>query len=75
MHAQAGSGAAEVAAQLATGDGAPARLEQATGITAVQLGTEVPAAFALIRRHARDHDRALDDVAAAIIAGDLRIER
>ena len=75
MHAQADVGVDAVVEQMAAGDVAPDELERATGITAVQLGVRVVAAGELLRRHARDHGVSLDEVAAAIIAGTLRVRR
>jgi GAF domain-containing protein len=44
-------------------------IEQAKGIVAAQAGVAVDCAFELLRRHSRDHNRRLRDVARAIIDG------
>jgi hypothetical protein len=75
MHAQADVGVDAVVEQMAAGDVASEELERATGITAVQVGVRMSAADELLRRHARDHGISLDEVAAAIIAGTLRVRR
>lgn len=48
-------------------------IEQAKGITAHAHGTGVDTAFALIRRHARDHNASVRVVAEAIVHAGLRV--
>lgn len=74
MHAQADVGVDAIVEQITAGDGAPDLLERAIGITAVDLGMRVSSARERLRRHARDHGVSLDEVAAAIIVGALRLE-
>jgi AmiR/NasT family two-component response regulator len=46
-------------------------IEQAKGMLAERSNVEMDAAFARIRRHARDHNLKLTDVAMAVIKGDI----
>jgi hypothetical protein len=46
-------------------------IEQAKGILAERAGLDMEAAFAWLRKHARDHNQLLVDVAESIIKGDL----
>ena len=46
-------------------------IEQAKGILAERAGLDMEAAFAWLRKHARDHNQLLADVAESIIQGDL----
>jgi GAF domain-containing protein len=46
-------------------------IEQAKGMLAERSNVEMDAAFARIRRHARDHNLKLTDVAMAVISGDI----
>lgn len=48
-------------------------IEQAKGITAQDHDTSVEAAFALIRRHARNHNASIQTVAEAIVRAGLRV--
>ena len=46
-------------------------IEQAKGMVAERRGLDMAEAFALLRKHARDQNLRLADVAARVIAGDL----
>lgn len=46
-------------------------IEQAKGIIAQRHGVDVAAAFDLLRRHSRNHNIKLGDLAAAIAGGRL----
>ena len=46
-------------------------IEQAKGILAERVHVDMTAAFTMLRRYARDHNRQLSQVAAAIVAGTL----
>jgi transcriptional regulator with GAF, ATPase, and Fis domain len=46
-------------------------LEQAKGRLAERLGVDLDAAFALLRRYAREHNRGLTEVAGAFLSDDL----
>jgi GAF domain-containing protein len=48
-------------------------IEQAKGVLAEAHGMDVTDAFEIIRRHARHHSIPVREVAAAVVAGDLRI--
>ncbi|GCD88564.1 ANTAR domain-containing response regulator [Nocardioides sp. LS1] len=48
-------------------------IEQAKGITAHAHSTSIDEAFALIRRHARDHNASIQVVAEAIVNAGLRV--
>lgn len=49
-------------------------IEQAKGMVAQKLGSDMDGAFAAIRSYARSHRRHLTDVAAEIIAGKLSLD-
>jgi GAF domain-containing protein len=49
-------------------------IEQAKGILAERAGLDMEAAFAWLRRHARDHNQLLVDVAQSIIDGNLSFQ-
>ena len=49
-------------------------IEQAKGFAAARAGTDPETAFAALRRHARDNNRRLADVARSVVAGDLDLE-
>ena len=46
-------------------------LEQAKGVLAQQGGLEMPDAFAVLRRYARDHNLRLTDLAQAVVTRQL----
>jgi GAF domain-containing protein len=46
-------------------------IEQAKGILAERAGLDMEGAFAWLRKHARDHNQLLVDVAESIVRGDL----
>lgn len=48
-------------------------IEQAKGLLAERHGVDPPAAFELLRAHARDHNRQLSEVARAVVEGSLRL--
>jgi ANTAR domain/GAF domain len=48
-------------------------IEQAKGMVAERAQVSVDQAFTVMRRHARDHNRKLTDVAVAIAQGDLNL--
>lgn len=48
-------------------------IEQAKGKLSQQFGVGVEEAFRLMRKHARDHNRRLHDVAGEIVSGALRL--
>jgi GAF domain-containing protein len=48
-------------------------IEQAKGVLAERLGTDVDAAFSKLRQHARSSNRKLADVARAVVDGRLHI--
>lgn len=48
-------------------------IEQAKGILATARDIDMPAAFELLRRHARNGNRRLHDVAAEVVDGTLRL--
>ena len=73
MHAQSGAGVDAVIEHLTRGDAAPGVVDRACGMTAARLGISVERALQQIREHARDHHVSLDEVAAAIVDGRLRI--
>jgi GAF domain-containing protein/ANTAR domain-containing protein len=49
-------------------------IDQATGMLSVHLGLDIPAAYARLRAHAFVAGRPLAEVAAAIVAGTLRLD-
>jgi GAF domain/ANTAR domain len=49
-------------------------IDQATGMLSVHLGLDIPAAYARVRAHAFVAGRPLAEVAAAIVAGTLRLD-
>jgi GAF domain/ANTAR domain len=65
------------------GDGRPqddwsedhARVYQATGMVSAQRGTGLEEALAVLRGYAFSHDLTLDEVAAAVVARRLRLDR
>lgn len=73
LNARAFEDAARLTSQLQHALDSRVRVEQAKGRVAEQLGIDVQSAFELIRRHARSHGRRLDDVAAEIVGGGLRL--
>jgi len=50
-------------------------IEQAKGFLAARAGTDPETAFLAIRRHARDHNKRLIDVARSIVLGDIQLGR
>lgn len=50
-------------------------IEQAKGVVAARLRTDMPAAFEAIRGYARAHNRRVSDVAGEIVRRRLRIDR
>jgi hypothetical protein len=59
--------------QLENALGSRILIEQAKGILAERLAVSVEEAFALLRRHARNHNRRLHDCARDVVDGSLRI--
>lgn len=51
------------------------RIDRATGMTSVHLGVDIATAYARLRGHAFSTGRPLAEVAAAVVAGSLRLER
>lgn len=49
-------------------------IEQAKGVLAARAGTDVHEAFTRLRQHARDSRSPLTSVAAAVVAGELRLD-
>ncbi|WP_328291398.1 GAF and ANTAR domain-containing protein [Kineococcus sp. NBC_00420] len=49
-------------------------IEQAKGVLAARAGISVEDAFVWLRRHARSHGMALTQVAAGVVAGELRLD-
>lgn len=62
----------EVNAQLQHALDARVAVEQAKGVVAATLGLPVSEGLAVLRRHARDHNRRLAEIAAEILDGRLR---
>jgi hypothetical protein len=62
----------EVAAQLQHALDARVAVEQAKGVVAATLGLPMAEGLGVIRRHARDHNRRLAEVAIEIVEGRLR---
>lgn len=60
-----------VNAQLQTALSSRVVLEQAKGVLAQQGGLEMPDAFAVLRRYARDHNLRLTDLAQALVTRQL----
>ena len=58
---------AELNDQLETALTSRVVIEQAKGMLAERRGTSVEEAFQVLRRHARDHNASLQDVAAAVV--------
>ena len=58
---------AELNAQLETALTSRIVIEQAKGMLAERRGTSVEEAFQLLRKHARDHNASLQDVATAVV--------
>jgi len=58
---------AELNAQLETALTSRVIIEQAKGMLAERRGTSVEEAFQLLRKHARDHNASLQDVATAVV--------
>ena len=48
-------------------------IEQAKGVLATQREIDVDEAFLLLRKHARDHNTRIHNVARAVIDGDLQL--
>ncbi len=64
-----------VAAQLQVALNSRVMIEQAKGILAERLQTTPDDAFIILRRHARDHNRPLTQLAADVIGGTASILR
>lgn len=64
----------EVAAQLQHALDARVAVEQAKGVVAATLGVPVTESLGVLRRHARDHNRRLTEVATEVVEGRLRPE-
>lgn len=71
---QGGAASGQVADGIGTDARLQDRLHQATGMVAVQLDTGVEQALAALRAHARDTGTSLMDVAAAVVARELRFD-
>ena len=52
-----------------------ARVYQATGMVSAQRGTGLEEALAMLRGYAFSHDLTLDEVAAAVVSRQLRLDR
>lgn len=65
------AGHAELAGQLQTALDSRVLVEQAKGILAERRGVEPGQAFAVLRSHARSHNRRLTEVAGEVVAGNL----
>jgi len=63
----------EVTGQLQTALNSRVLIEQAKGVTAERLGVSVEDAFVSLRRHARNTNTKLTDVAAAVVHDRLRV--
>jgi len=48
-------------------------IEQAKGYAAAKAGTDPETAFLALRRHARDNNKRLTDVAKSVVDGDLEM--
>jgi AmiR/NasT family two-component response regulator len=55
--------------QLQTALNSRVLIEQAKGVIAERLGTDIDHAFAILRREARNRNRGLSDLAQAIVEG------
>ena len=67
-------GSARLAGQLQGALTSRIVIEQAKGVLAERLGIDVEAAYARLRKHARDHNLRFADVARAVVAGELVVE-
>ena len=63
--------AQQLAGQLQAALDSRVVIEQAKGIVATRRDVDMASAFDLIRRHARDNNRKIHDVAGEIVSGDL----
>lgn len=70
---QAAHAAETVSGQLQRALDSRIVIEQAKGILAERLRLEMAEAFSLLRRHARDHNVRLSDVAGEVVAGTLEL--
>jgi GAF domain-containing protein len=61
--------------QLQTALNSRVLIEQAKGVIAERLGTDVDHAFAILRRGARDRNRGLSDLARAVVEGTEQLPR
>jgi anti-anti-sigma regulatory factor len=68
-------GSQQLATQLQRALYGRVEIEQAKGVVAHQLGVTVDEAFAILRRHAHNHDGLLADIAYQVVAGSLRLRR
>src|SRR3954462_10298523 len=73
FHQQSARRSAELADQLQHALNSRVVIEQAKGVIAERLGVGMEAAFDRIRRYARDHNRKLGEVAAAVIKGEVSL--
>ena len=64
-----------VSGQLQTALNSRIALEQAKGIVAEQAGVEMGEAFAMLRGHARHHNRRLGDVVAEVLNRDISADQ
>jgi len=64
-------GSQRLAAQLRRALYSRVTIEQAKGVVAHQLDVAVDEAFAILRRHARNHGRLLEDIAYQVVGGSL----
>jgi GAF domain-containing protein len=72
LHARYARDKVTLAEQLQAALNSRVTIEQAKGIVAAQADLEVDDAFALLRRHARRHNRRLTDVACDVIERRIR---
>jgi GAF domain-containing protein len=73
VHASAAEQHQRTAGQLQQALNTRIVIEQAKGVLATQRDISVDEAFVLVRRHARDHNARIHEVASAIVSGDLRL--
>jgi GAF domain-containing protein len=71
LHQRSAHRSALVAEQLQQALNSRVVIEQAKGVLAERDSLEMGAAFQLLRRHARDHNLKLTDVAYAVVRGEL----
>jgi len=75
FHQQSARRSAELADQLQHALNSRVVIEQAKGVIAERFGVSMEVAFDRIRRYARNHNRKLGEVAAAVIRGEITPDR